>query len=144
MVHPSDYFDKIESFYEPVDGVPITKDVMWVSADCYVNKHTANASRVAVSGTVLALDKVVTNEWSNAFAAIRPPGHHAGHLNNPNGFCIYNNVAIGLAHLRRTSKVKKICVFDWDVHHGDGTEAVTYDDRDTLFISLHRYDKSTF
>ena len=102
-MHPSNYFDKIESFYEVVEGFPPnTKEVMWISADSYVNAHTANASRIAVAGTVLALDKVVQNEWSNAFAAVRPPGHHAGHVNLPNGFCIYNNVAIGLAHLRKT------------------------------------------
>ena len=81
--------------------------------------------------------------WSNAFAAIRPPGHHAGNSNTPNGFCVYNNVAIGIAHLRRTHNIKKICVFDWDVHHGDGTEFLTYDDKNTLMISLHRYDQGT-
>lgn len=75
---------------------------MWVNSDCYVNKHTAKASRIAVSGTLLALDKVVQQEWSNSFAAVRPPGHHAGHVKEPNGFCIYNNVAIGLAHLRKS------------------------------------------
>ena len=59
LVHPGSYFDKVESYYEDVDGVPNKKAVMWVNSDCYVNAHTANASRIAVAGTVLALDKVV-------------------------------------------------------------------------------------
>ena len=65
-------------------------------------------------------------KWSNAFAAIRPPGHHMGHQQEPRGFCIYNNVVIGINYVRQKYKVKKVCVFDWDVHHGDGTEALTY------------------
>jgi acetoin utilization deacetylase AcuC-like enzyme len=99
LAHPEKYFDKIESIYEEVDGQPSNKKAIWFGSDTYVNTHTANAARLAVQGTLIALEKVLSNSWANAFAAVRPPGHHSGHVTSPNGFCIYNNVAIGRLYL---------------------------------------------
>ena len=75
---------------------------------------------------------------------MRPPGHHSAARNVINGFCVYNNVAIGVRHLRTKHNFKKIAVFDWDVHHGDGTQFVLEEDPELLFISLHRYDRGSF
>lgn len=80
--------------FEEVEGMK-TQDNIWFGGDTYCNKYTANASRIAVKGTILSLEKVMEGKWNNAFAAVRPPGHHMGHNNKPNGFCIYNNVVIG-------------------------------------------------
>jgi acetoin utilization deacetylase AcuC-like enzyme len=64
----------------------------------------------------------MANELKNAFVATRPPGHHAGFFHDKlAGFCVYNNIAIGVRHARNVHGVKKILVFDWDIHHGDGT-----------------------
>ena len=75
---------------------------------------------------------------------MRPPGHHAYH-DKAAGFCFFNNVAIAVkVALSEPFNLKKVCIFDWDIHHGDGTQALFYDDPRVLFMSLHRTDKLTF
>ena len=61
------------------------------------------------------------NRWKNAFCIVRPPGHHSGYSNTCVGFCFFNNVAIGAKYLQVQYKVPKVLIFDWDIHHGDGT-----------------------
>ena len=63
----------------------------------------------------------MNNLWKNAFIASRPPGHHAGTKDRPNGFCIYNGIAIAVRYLRKMYGIQKIAIYDWDVHHGNGT-----------------------
>jgi acetoin utilization deacetylase AcuC-like enzyme len=63
----------------------------------------------------------MSKKWSNAFCITRPPGHHSGELDHCSGFCYINNVAVGAQYLMDKYKLKKILIFDWDVHHGDGT-----------------------
>ena len=82
--------------------------------------------------------------WRNAFCSVRPPGHHSGQKQRPTGFCIYNNVAIAAKYARLKYGIKKIAILDWDVHHCDGTEAIFYEDPDTLVVSIHRYDQGVF
>lgn len=64
----------------------------------------------------MSVDKILAGEWSAAFAAVRPPGHHSGMLNQPNGFCIFNNVAVGAAYALKN--YKRVLIVDWDAHHG--------------------------
>lgn len=71
--------------------------------DTYSNEHTSKASDLAVGGVVTAIDKIMDGEWSNGFAIVRPPGHHSGFRNVVNGFCIYNNVAIGAKYLKKST-----------------------------------------
>jgi histone deacetylase 6 len=92
--------------------------------DTYYNKHSKVASHLAVGGVIEGIDNIVSGRWKNAFAIVRPPGHHSGSRNTINGFCVYNNVAIGIEYLRRKHKFNRIAVFDWDVHHGDGTQHI--------------------
>jgi len=73
---------------------------------------------------LLALDKIIQGQWKNGYSIIRPPGHHSGYRNTINGFCIFNNVAIGAKYLQKVHGIKKIAIFDFDIHHGDGTQAV--------------------
>lgn len=112
--------------------------------DTYYNKHSRVASHLAVGGVIEGLDKIQEGKWRNAFAIVRPPGHHSGARNTINGFCVYNNVAIGIEYLRTKYNVKRIAVFDWDVHHGDGTQHIFREDPNLLFISLHRFDRGCF
>ncbi len=63
-------------------------------------------------------------DWRNGFAVIRPPGHHSGGRNTMNGFCIFNNVAIAARYLQSRYNLKKVAIFDWDIHHGDGTQYI--------------------
>jgi histone deacetylase 6 len=91
-------------------------------------------------------------EWSSAFAAVRPPGHHAGTSNRISGFCFFNNIAVGAVYarylLKNNPKFKiqepRIVVFDWDVHHGDSTQRLFNKSKDILFISMHRKDYGKF
>ena len=91
-----------------------------------------------------AINRVKKGEWKNAFCIVRPPGHHSGESKVCTGFCIYNNVAIGARYLQKHHGVKKVLIFDWDVHHGDGTQHIFDDDPSVLFVSLHRHDNGEF
>lgn len=113
-------------------------------ADTYTNKNTASTARLCVKGVLVGIDMVMQGKWKNGFCSVRPPGHHAGHKPRPNGFCIYNNVAIAAQYARKKYNVKKILIFDWDVHHCNGTESVFYDDPQTLVMSIHRFDDGVF
>uniref|UniRef100_A0AAY4EE69 Histone deacetylase n=1 Tax=Denticeps clupeoides TaxID=299321 RepID=A0AAY4EE69_9TELE len=121
----------------PCGGLGVDSDTVWNEM------HTSTASRMAAgSVTDLAL-KVAQGELRNGFAVVRPPGHHATH-SQPMGFCFFNSVAIAAKQLQQKLNVSKILIVDWDVHHGNGTQEVFYDDPSILYISLHRYDDGTF
>ncbi|WP_199221113.1 histone deacetylase family protein [Coraliomargarita sinensis] len=92
--------------------------------------------RLAVSGALSGVDAVCSGRLTNAFCAIRPPGHHAAN-NGEFGFCFYNNVAIAARYAQRQHKLKKVLIVDWDYHHGDGTEWAFYDDPSVLVFSTH-------
>lgn len=94
---------------------------------------------IRASGGVLSLvDAVMTGEVSNGFAFVRPPGHHA-EPDRAMGFCLFNNVAIAAAWLRRHHALERVLVVDWDVHHGNGTQRAFYRDPAVLFVSSHQY-----
>ncbi|XP_042180709.1 histone deacetylase 7-like isoform X3 [Oncorhynchus tshawytscha] len=118
-------------------GVGVDNDTIWNEM------HTSTASRLAAgSVTELAL-RVTQGELKNGFAVVRPPGHHAAH-STPLGFCFFNSVAIAAKQLQHKLGVSKILIVDWDVHHGNGTQSVFYNDPSVLYISLHRYDNGKF
>lgn len=108
-------------------------------------------AEVAAGGALIGVDKIMQGEWKNGFAVVRPPGHHSGFRNVINGFCIYNNVAIAVKYLKESTfqiyseyKVERILIFDWDIHHGDGTQHIFREEEGVLFISLHRFDRGLF
>jgi acetoin utilization deacetylase AcuC-like enzyme len=93
---------------------------------------------LAVGGFLRLLDAVAATEAANGFALVRPPGHHALR-NRAMGFCLFNTIAIGARYLKRIHDAKRVLIMDWDVHHGNGTEAAFYDDSSVLFISTHQF-----
>ena len=97
----------------------------------------ASIARLAVGGAIVALEAVASGRVSTVYALIRPPGHHAL-PDTGMGFCIFNNVAIAIRGLQRTRGIERIAVVDWDVHHGNGTQAIFYEDPDVLVISVHQ------
>lgn len=111
----------------------------------YLNNDSNEAARLSAGGAIEACKGVVEGTVKNAIAVIRPPGHHA-EPGNPAGFCLFANVAIAsevmLAKYPET--VRKILIFDWDVHHGNGTQRAFFEDDRVLYISTHRYDNGTF
>ena len=98
--------------------------------------HDESICRLAVAGVLDAVDAVCTGEMSNAFCAVRPPGHHASYRGEY-GFCFYNNVAIAARYAQKKHNLSRILIVDWDYHHGDGTEWAFYDDPTVLFFSTH-------
>lgn len=112
-----------------------------IHPESHINRITKQAHdelvcRLAVSGVLAAVDAVCMGEVSNAFCAVRPPGHHASHTGEY-GFCFYNNVAIAARYAQKKHKLAKILIVDWDYHHGNGTEWAFYDDPTVLFFSTH-------
>ena len=111
--------------------------------------HTAQAAYLSAGGTIEAVRAVCNNDFSqygkidSAFAIVRPPGHHA-HCGGIAGFCFFNNVAVAARVAQKEFNKRKICIFDWDVHVGDGTASVFYNDDSVLYISIHRYDMGKF
>lgn len=94
-------------------------------------------ARLSAGGAITAVEVVVTGFVRNAYALVRPPGHHAM-PDHGMGFCIFNNIAIAVTYARRSLGVGRVAVVDWDVHHGNGTQAVFYDDPSVLVISVHQ------
>ena len=90
-------------------------------------------------GTVLhGVDLVFTGQAGNAFCVVRPPGHHAS-ANRGMGFCMFNNIAIGARYAQRRHGAERVMIVDWDVHHGNGTQDIFFDDGSVLFFSTHQY-----
>jgi acetoin utilization deacetylase AcuC-like enzyme len=111
----------------------------------YVDSHDAPASAEsyqvaveAVGGVLAAVDAVMDGKVRNAFCAVRPPGHHAM-KDKAMGFCLFNNVAIAARYIQKRHKLPKVLIVDWDVHHGNGTQAAFYDDPTVFYFSVHRF-----
>jgi acetoin utilization deacetylase AcuC-like enzyme len=92
---------------------------------------------LALGGTIAAIDAVLAGEVRNAYALVRPCGHHA-EANRGRGFCIFGNVAVGVMHARAERGVGRVAIVDWDVHHGNGTQSAFYEEPDVLTISVHQ------
>jgi acetoin utilization deacetylase AcuC-like enzyme len=108
------------------------------SLDTPISPKSYDAALMAVGGVFSAIDAVMQKKVSNAFCAVRPPGHHAVE-DAAMGFCIFNNVAIGARYIQKQYALSKILIVDWDVHHGNGTQAAFYDDPNVLYFSTHQY-----
>lgn len=115
LVHTSEHINKIRESYPT--SFPVAVGV--------------------VGGVLAATDAVCRGEMRNAFCATRPPGHHALNTGREEGFCFFNSVAIAARYAKKQYKLRKILIVDWDYHHGNGTEAVFYDDPEVLFFSTH-------
>jgi histone deacetylase 6 len=98
---------------------------------------------MSAGGTIEAIDAVCSGMVDSAFCIVRPPGHHAS-CSDVAGFCFLNNAAIGARYAQKELNLKKICIFDWDVHVGDGSSNIFYEDDTVLYMSIHRFDNGTF
>ncbi len=107
-----------------------------IDADTVMTPGTLEAARRGVGGAVAAVDAVMAGEAANAFVATRPPGHHAEKA-EAMGFCFFNNAAIAARHAQKAHGAARVAILDWDVHHGNGTQDIFWDDPSVLYISTH-------
>ena len=129
--HSSEYINQVNQSF-PKNGFT------FLDGDTVVSPGSKEAIKDAVGSIITAIDGVQKKEFKNAFCAVRPPGHHA-EKNKAMGFCIYNNVAVGANYLIEKYKYKKIAIIDFDVHHGNGTQDIFYNNEKVLYISTHQY-----
>ena len=131
ITHNSDYINFVEKSFPE-------KGLSFLDGDTIVSPGSKDATSDAVGSIIAAIDGVQNKNFNNAFCAVRPPGHHA-ERNKAMGFCIYNNVAVGANYLINKYKLKKVAIIDFDVHHGNGTQDIFYDNEKVLYISTHQY-----
>jgi acetoin utilization deacetylase AcuC-like enzyme/formylglycine-generating enzyme required for sulfatase activity len=108
------------------------------TGDVPISTRSYEAAVMAAGGVLTAVDAVMKGQVENAFCAVRPPGHHAL-ADRAMGFCIFNNVAIGAKYVQQQYHLAKVLIVDWDVHHGNGTQATFYEDPSVLYFSVHQY-----
>ena len=141
---PSIVSDKIILTTHDLDYVNLVKDSFpkkgfsSLDGDTIISPGSKDATFDAVGSIIAAIDGIENKEFKNAFCAVRPPGHHSSQ-NKAAGFCILNSVSIGANYLIQKYKYKKIAIVDIDVHHGNGTQDIFYDNENVLFISTHQY-----
>lgn len=108
----------------------------WLNLDTYTTPATYDAALYAAGGAVQAVDLVLGGQADNAFALVRPPGHHATPV-QAMGFCMFNNIAVAAQHARQQHGISRVAIVDYDVHHGNGTQDCFYEDNQVLFCSTH-------
>jgi acetoin utilization deacetylase AcuC-like enzyme len=129
--HDKDYLNNVTNSF-PKQGLN------FLDGDTILSPGSKDASRDAVGSILTAIDGVMKNEFRNAFCAVRPPGHHA-EKQKAMGFCVYNNVAVGTYYLLKKYNLSKVAIIDFDVHHGNGTQDIFYNNKNVLYISTHQY-----
>ena len=129
--HSSNYINQVSKSF-PKNGLA------FLDGDTVVSPGSKDATKDAVGSIIAAIDGVQNKEFKNAFCPVRPPGHHA-EKEKAMGFCIYNNVAVGANYLIEKYKYNKVAIIDFDVHHGNGTQDIFYNNEKVLYISTHQY-----
>lgn len=131
LTHSEKYFEKINQSF-PKEGLN------FLDGDTIVSKGSKKAAYDAVSSIINAIEAVMNKEFNNAFCVVRPPGHHA-EKERAMGFCIFNNVAVGATYLLEKYKLNRVAIIDFDVHHGNGTQDIFYNEKRVLYISSHQF-----
>ncbi len=130
-IHETRYLDQLGEI-EALGYAPTM-----LGADTYFSENSYSVARLAAGGVVRAVEAVLEGAVDNAVAAVRPPGHHAL-ADTAMGFCLLANVCLGAWYSMREFEVDRVMIVDYDVHHGNGTQAIFYDDPDVLFVSMHQ------
>ncbi|ALK09681.1 histone deacetylase family protein [Blastochloris viridis] len=128
-VHPMHYLEMLHDS-SPLEGM------VQIDNDTSLSPGTWHAARLSAGGSVMAVDEVMTGKVTNAFVAIRPPGHHAESA-TPMGFCYLNNAAVAARHAQAAYGAGRVAIVDFDVHHGNGTQQIFWSDPSVMYCSTH-------
>ena len=131
FTHTPEYVEQVKNSFPK-------KGLVFLDADTIISPGSKDATYDAVGSIISAIDGIEKKEFKNAFCAVRPPGHHS-EKEKSMGFCIYNNVAVGANYLIKKYSYKKIAIIDFDVHHGNGTQDIFYNNEKVLYVSTHQY-----
>ena len=129
--HESDYINLVKNSFP-------NRGFASLDGDTIISPGSKEATFDAAGSMITAIDGVHLKEFKNAFCSVRPPGHHSNQ-NKAAGFCILNNIAIGAKYLLNKYKYKRVAIIDFDVHHGNGTQDIFFENENVLFISMHQY-----
>ncbi len=128
-VHPADFFDAM-------GGASPSEGLVRIDSDTVMSPGSWEAALRAVGGACFAVDEVMEGKVANAFVAMRPPGHHC-EVRKPMGFCLLNQVAVAARHAQAKYGLERVAVVDFDVHHGNGTQQIFWDDETVMYCSTH-------
>jgi len=131
LAHDKNYLNNVK------DSFP-TQGLNFLDGDTILSPGSKEATNDAVGSIITAVDGVMNKDFRNAFCAVRPPGHHA-EKEKAMGFCVYNNVAVGAYYLLEKYNLSKVAIIDFDVHHGNGTQDIFYNNEKVLYASSHQY-----
>ena len=130
LAHPLDYVEQVREA-APKEGM------VRLDADTTMSPGTFEAVMRAAGGAVQAVDEVMTGKVANAFVATRPPGHHA-ETATPKGFCLFNNAAVAARHAQKQHGAERVAIVDFDVHHGNGSQDIFWNDATVMYCSTHQ------
>ena len=128
-VHPAEYVEQVHRVVQQGGG--------WFDADTVASPGSWDAALHAAGGACALVDSLLAGDAGVGFSALRPPGHHA-EAARAMGFCLFNNVAVAARHAIDSHAVKRVAVFDWDVHHGNGTNDIFHSSNEVLYVSIHQ------
>ena len=135
LIHSKNYIKKVEH----ETSLLTNNSTSYLSTgDTVISKQSDHVARLAVGAGIKGVDMIMSKEISSAFALVRPPGHHATATKGM-GFCIYNNIAIVARYLQKQYGLKRILIVDFDVHHGNGTQDIFYEDDSIFYFSVHQH-----
>lgn len=130
LVHTEGHIDRIEAACR-------MGSMQWVGPEARVGPGSWDAALISAGSSIAAVDFSLAGTSRPAYVLSRPPGHHAS-ADQAMGFCLFNNVALAARHAQRAHGLERVAILDWDVHHGNGTQTIFYDDPSVLFISIHQ------
>ncbi|KIK09100.1 hypothetical protein K443DRAFT_671597 [Laccaria amethystina LaAM-08-1] len=143
LVHSDDHWDKVIAIQYMSDQQLADSEEYYEQMSLYVMPGTTRAALLSCGGVIESCLAVARGDLKKTFAIVRPPGHHA-EPDEHMGFCFFNNVAVAARVVQQLTKIKKIMILDWDVHHGNGTQRAFNEDNSVLYVSIHRYEQGTY
>ncbi|CAH0405173.1 unnamed protein product [Chilo suppressalis] len=142
VLHSPSVYEMLKTTHKN-DDIEYLEEVSAKYDAIYIHPSTHEIALLAAGSTIDLVDRVVSGEFQNGVAFVRPPGHHAMKA-EPCGYCFYNNVALAAKHAIHKHALNRILIVDWDVHHGQATQQMFYEDPRVVYFSIHRYEHGSF